>query len=256
MTKLKIYNTTRIIKAIQDNKIKFDILKDLSKQILKVRDEKKIQIGFVKKVYDIVLKNLASSRIKVLGIKNDIYYVNKTGLTKKRDVPYSQNSDNITSSDFFKSLVEVRENLPVFLKVLSPSKRKTFRDFMENAKLLHEDKPITLDMNTHIEWIDTNDNKKFIEKVTVNYSFGNNVNILIGEEDTWRADKINLTNPDFKDYPIIEQLYNQMKLVLEKELKQNKKELENSKKFLADVDTKFCSYIKSVETLNELRKGD
>ena len=70
------------------------------------------------------------------------------------------------------------------------------------------------------------------------------------------ANSGNTINLEFQDYAIIEQLYNQVKMVLETELKQNTRELKNMKRYLEDIDKKFATYIRSVETLNELRKGD
>ena len=251
---VKLCNSNKIIRAIRGNKPKFDVLKSISQEILEVRELKEQQVKFVEKVYDVILKNLASKKTEVMTtIDKHTYYVNQTGITKKTN-SYSVNTENIkslSSTSLLSSLVEVKRNLQTFVKVLSPKKRAMFKKFMEKAHLLEELKPVGIPMGTKIDWV--GNHQKDIEELRVSYNYSSELNIVMGKDD-WRSDKVSITSPDFKDYPVIEQLYNQLKFILKKELKQNTNELENFKKFLKDIDTKFNSYIKSVETLTELRK--
>jgi len=241
----KIYNSNRIIKAIRGNKEKYDVLKKLSQDIIEVRKDKKKQEEFVEKSYSIVLKNLSSSKKDVV-INNTTYSISKTGISRKS----SNYAENIARGEFFEGLTEVKRNLQVFLKKLSSSKQTILKRFMEKAYMLEEKKPSSMRLGTEIEWIS---GKKKVEEIRILYNRVNEVKIIIGHED-WRADTVNTVDLDFRDYGIIEQLYNQVKKLLENELKQNLKEYENIKKFLTDIDTKFATYIQSVETLTELRK--
>lgn len=253
---MKLYNSNKIVKAIRGSKEKFDTLKSISQEILEVRKLKKKQEKFVEKSYNIVLRNLASSKKEViikdinsLNDKGKIYSVSKSGISKKYS-SYSQNADNINQGNFFKSLIEVKENLPAFLKVLSLNKKTILKKFIEKANLLEEKKATSIPMEIEIDWVDR---KKYIDIMKVYYT--QDVIIVFGS-DEWNSDKVNTIDLGFQDYAIIEQLYNQIKRVLEMELKQNTKELDNMKKFLVDIDKKFSKYIKSVEILNELSKGD
>ena len=245
----KIYNSNKIVKAIQKNKLKFDILKSISEEILKARENKKKQEKFIEKVYNIVLRNLAHKKTAVKINGNDEYYINQTGITKQKS-NYSTNTESITRSNFLNELAFIKKDIESFLKVISPKKRSKFKKFMEKGHLLESKEPCELKLGKEIQWVGMN--KKYIDVLKIKYQYNSDLTINYNNSH-W--DTFNIMQLNFEAYTIIEQIYNQVKKVLEMELKQNQKELDNIKKFLNDVDQKFSNYIKSVETLNVLKKG-
>lgn len=202
------------------------------------------------KVYDILLKKLSNTKKLVYKIERKEYYVGRDGISYKNS-NWGFNTSNISQvKNIFKSgLKIVDENLSLFVKALSKSKQKKFKQFMQKAYLYYNSNP---PLNQNIKPILImskcecgNFSEELIKNIKISLS---PISILLNDSYNHNS----LLNPRIGDFIIFEQLFNQIRYCLNKEIKNKKQDLDNITKYLNDLDLKFSDYIKSILTLREL----
>ena len=270
-------NTKQMIKGLENNLKKFQIIKELSQSITDAKGERhKILTEDIKKIYHIVFKNLCSKRIATTFIYEDnIYYISNTGISKKSDNSYSINAENISRGDYYgygddkfaKQLCLVGLNQSHFLKVLSKQKKDIFKRFMKNINLLTRGENSSIKLKEGIKfskYIGTDKDKQF--KVNNEISLQelkifrnlNDIELICkdfllnkeNQQHNWCNETITTNNQGLKDFILIEQLYTPTKRLLEIELRLRMKELENTQKFLEHIKLEFSADL----MFNELKK--
>ena len=268
-----------MITSLENNKDKFKIIKKLSQSITDAKRERNDIVNKdVKKIYDIVFKNLASKKTKTELINknrygDDVYFVCNTGISKKGNNSYSINAENINRIDdyssnnnqFAEQLIVVGTNQTLFLKVLSKQKKDVFKKFMKDVELLKKNKNSSIVFNEDNEilineYIGIKDNDDFEikqKKVKELSILRENVEIEIicqgtnikksyvgnFEQQSFGDTQIATNRQGLSDFILIEQLYTPLKRLLETELKLRLKELENTKKYFSYLNDTFSSYL-------------
>ena len=253
--------TNKIVKAIEDNNLKFIELKNLATKLVELKNQRNVKENQLIEVYNIIFKNLSSKKKLVHTENQKEIYIGRDGVSYKNK-GYGLNTTNIANTNIFRAYIQlIDEHITSFMKVLPKTKQKKFKDFMQKSYLYynytpHSNKDITpIIIKNHC-----NDNGIFKEEEIKNIKIqvANMVKVILNGESTTVAyhnsNDFDLLNPRTDDYIVFEQLYPLIKNSLKSLIKTKEKDLDNITKYLNDLDLKFSTYIKSILMLRELKK--
>jgi hypothetical protein len=253
-------NSFKISKAIKKNEDKFKEIKEISEEInavLKLKSNREKQLT---KVYEIIFKGLCSKKVKVTQSGGAEYFISPMGISVKK-WKWGVNASGISShgENLIQELLNINNLYDEFYaKIPSKDKRLMFKKFMRNIKLLKTKELPRFEVNKKIYlpiryYEDGIMRLKEVFSMKVDFTeFGDKVVL-----STERHEKDYSLNPfrlRIEDAIIFEQLYVEIKKALQTTLKNHKKDLANMEKYLNYLDLQFSAYIKSIETLNELKK--
>ena len=247
----KICNSDKIIRVVKQNNEKFKVLENLGKKCIGLERDYIIEMDRIKNVFEIIMRNLSFIKKEVGVIGEYAYFVSSGGVGRKHNA-WGHNADNITKeniydTDFRKELLIIKKNIKLFSKHLTKKKFKTFTDFFEKVNLLKIPPQIKIKCDIEVELED----KIKLNIETMKLSLKHNLRVILNQ-DTRGA--IQILNASLEDKVVLEQICSQIKVLIEKTIKQKTNEINKIKKYLSDLDLKFADYIKSVEMLKELNK--
>ena len=261
-------NSSKIISAIEDNYDKFTTIDKLYRDYLKARKDKTEVLKELQKRYSI-LKDISGRRIFIGKIGNTAsstwcYFISPNGITKA-------NSPSI-QNQHFKDLggdigIEISEelyevsNLPGIKKHIKKREAKTkFEKFFKHRVLL-KNEPSTIivlkkPMTIRIPSMGQPSQIKTIQRIDMKMEDNRRAILQFFSEYGRLETTINLEyfgySEGLKDKVYIEQMYNQIRTLLEKEVKSKNLEVNKIKQFLAKLKEELPEYfmLEAIENAN------
>lgn len=241
--------TTEILRAFRKCEPKFKDIAELSKNITEIISKKDLVITEVINIYRLVFQNYSSKRIetnvRIKGLyssdDNVVVYLNKNGISLKNH-SYRNNTkyiDNEGAIHFIKIIKQLKEKELELLPLIEDDKKKELlAKFLEKVNLLIFDKNLEVKLDT--DWIlynDKDDKTILVKQVKITPG-----NIKLDYSGEWMYNKdlsIGLGYQTLNDKILLEQCYEDLKMLLNKYIELETNNLNNANLFLQDIKNKF-----------------
>lgn len=248
-------NTNKIITAYKETEPKIKIINDLSKEIETTQNKKSNIFSDINRTFQVIFHNFSTTRIKTglkIGWKEEkeeekqVVYINKDGISIRSD-----NGDGSTTNvfsygndmfiGFLKSLKE--KELDVMQHIKKKQKQDILHNFLEDIELLDTKGDYEKSFN-QLTFTDED------EEIITDRLIASSRNVEYEKsESSWNSKRFDISshNTGFRDKIIIEQIFEELKVMLEEFLAKEKQALKNAELFFDGIKNKFNAQLMVAE---------
>lgn len=254
-------NGNKIVTANLEALDKVKTIDELSNQVQNLNNEIYMKNEKIKEMGEVILKNLIPEKTKTglkiknrWGGENEIVFTNYGyGLQATNYGTNATSFKELSADEFVKSLNFLKNNLAHTKSILKEKNYETLKEFVKSSNLLiRNDKKKEVNVNVPITHINNyllgNIVQNAIIKRLVYYEHQLHFDIVTkdeyGDKDNVRVD---LKNPQLHDALIIEQIFDETKDILDKEIQELNQESKNYDDFISEIKRNFQAKIMFAE---------
>ena len=236
-----------ILETTRENKHMYDKISSLGVNFEKLTQETLETIKKIKEINAIVFKGFCSKRIptavKITGVSYDSekceVYVNTKGISFKA-WQYGENTNYIDSydgHDFIKILKQLKEKEKEILPYVPLNKKYILTNFLKDVETLSKNDYSEIPLNANIFDLDH-------KPMTIIKGDLREIKFFrLNTNEPYMYYSINLTKQGLKDQFLIEQIYPELKSIIEQAISEEEKVLKSYKDFLDNLKTTFAKEV-------------
>jgi hypothetical protein len=247
--------TNKIISALEQNYEKFDTIERLQKTYMSKLEEKEDVLNELKKRCSI-LKDLNTRKVLIGNIKGWSYSFSPSGISKVykniptiRELGFKNHNEDF---DINEELYEISKIPRVKRYINKIEAKRKFDKFFKYNKLLKNEPRVKIEFKKEVELKNIIFANNYDISCTLNLKikkvmmkiYNGRIQIIFLKENGIIADTLTISSisDSWKEKIYIEQMYNNIKVVIERELKNRIKETENLKLFIQMLKEELPEY--------------
>jgi len=245
---------TNIFEKNNPNFLEIDKLRKEYEELHKSRFQALIKI---KKLYEMVFKGMSHKRVHVEFFKGYRIYASRVGILYSRGDAVSSNIYSIVNEPFFIEYLYHTglEDCRAFRGLIKQKELSKLKKFLKDYKLLKEEPKVMLELDTPIQLKKPVIGFKLnpfevanVYKITLESAENKHLGLMMFDNVNRLIDKIDFNLIDFsmsglKDKIYIEQTFKYIKQIFEKEIRNEKKEINGLNAFYEKIKANFSDYL-------------